>query len=133
MEANSSWSSCRVTKSGVVLFGADGCTSVGATGIDGGPTAVEVETGSSLGSDRLLGSCRFPASCAAFAETWPSSLDSFVLVNCSARSVATELPRNLARTTSLLSSTRTLGIDTAIQAMTPTTLKMPTAGSAIFQ
>ena len=41
MEANSSRSSCRVTKSGIVLFRADGGARVGATGTDGaGATAV---------------------------------------------------------------------------------------------
>ena len=130
MEANSSRSSCRVTKSGIVLFGADGGARVGATGSDGaGATAVKVETGSSLGSDRLLGSCRFPDSCAAFAETPVCLSDSRVLGNCSARSVATEVPRKPARTRSLLSSRRALGIDTTTQTMTAAKPKMPTAGS----
>jgi hypothetical protein len=72
MEANSSRSSCRVTNSGNVLFGADDGSSPGATGTDrAGATAVN-----SLRSNRLLGSCRFPDSCAAFAETPPCPFDS---------------------------------------------------------
>ena len=129
MEANSSRSSCRVTKSSIVLFGADGGARVGVTGSDGaGATAVN-----SLGSNCLPGSCGFPDSSAAFAETPPCRFDSGVFGNCSARSVATEVPSKPARTRSLLSSRRAPGIDTTTQTMTAARPKMPTAGSAIVQ
>jgi hypothetical protein len=133
MEANSSRSSCRVTKSGIVLFGADGCARVGATGTDGAePTALKVEMANSLGSNRLPGSFRFPDSCAAFAKAPPCRFDGGVFGDCSARSVATEVPRKPARTRSLFRSRRALGID-ATQTMTAAKPKMPTAGSAIVQ